>query len=440
MECPNVFLFVCTVIRILRFKRTFYYFSDELFCASLFLHFPVDNEFGGTSVEPLTIYAQNGFLDLNMTESNSSLRHGTVYCTDDYSKSCSINQVTSAYGREEWICDTNGSSTCNTGTPGFFTEFWIPMVFCYHSYHLGHFSSPTACAHYAMEEESWICNGDQIMWSDSYADEWGCYCCQNGSLFNWNEHWNTYRYGIDTTLLTTTTTTEPIGDPIAPPPVPAVTLRPATASPTYQSPPLDSNPTSNPTMDPIVEYNVFDSTETIINSDTNSEDEIDIDLAEIDDDTTTITPDSSMETTVNVEIADVTSRDTFQWNIHYTIYAVLAACFVSSLGFGIIVWMVNFRGKANQIAAEEGIVEGIATVANLNDHPSLNPNSSKFVPGKLHPSARADDNQSTDSMWDVQVPTRMESVVQVSNTPSSLESVIPQREPELEGQTTGDDV
>ena len=77
------------------------------------LRHPERNEFGGDSEDPLTIYAQNGFLDLNMTGSNSSYRYGTVYCTDDYTESCNINQAANAW--DAWSCDTNGASTCNTG-------------------------------------------------------------------------------------------------------------------------------------------------------------------------------------------------------------------------------------------------------------------------------------------------------------------------------------
>ena len=61
--------------------------------------------------DPLILYAQNGFDDLNIT-GNSSYRYGTMFCTEDYSESCSINQGDNS---EEWICDVNGTATCNTG-------------------------------------------------------------------------------------------------------------------------------------------------------------------------------------------------------------------------------------------------------------------------------------------------------------------------------------
>ena len=72
----------------------------------------VDEYFGGTADDPLTVYAQNGFDDISMI-GNSSYRVGTMYCTEDYSQRCSINQPEN--DSVEWICDLNGTSTCNTG-------------------------------------------------------------------------------------------------------------------------------------------------------------------------------------------------------------------------------------------------------------------------------------------------------------------------------------
>ena len=73
----------------------------------------VDEYFGGHywANAALTVYAQNGFDDLNIT-GNSSYRVGTMYCTEDYSQNCSINP---GEGTDEWMCDLNGTSTCNNG-------------------------------------------------------------------------------------------------------------------------------------------------------------------------------------------------------------------------------------------------------------------------------------------------------------------------------------
>ena len=398
--------------------------SDGLF---LFLHFSVDNEFGGTVDEPLTIYAENGFLDLNMTESNSSLRHGTVYCTDDYSKSCDINQVIANQGRDEWICDTAGSSICNTGIYGFSVQLQQSNVQCASRYFLGYFYSPSSCAYDAMERQSTICNGDQIMWTDTYATDWGCYCCQDTSTLQSHLHWDVYQYEMLTTDAPTLAPTPPnsLWTTAEPPILPIPSLTPTTASTYFPSLIPTSDPTLEPTMrqdttsttmkptTPYVDLKDLETTITTINSDSNSEDEIVIDLVESDNATTSIPV-----------ISDITSRHTFQWSIHYTIYALLGTCALGSMVFAIAL-NVYSRGRLTQIAQEEGI-------ANLDDHPSLNPDSSKFVPGKMHPAARLDSNSSARSL-EVKV-----SVIQ--HTPSSMESIIPDGDPEFEGQTTGDDV
>lgn len=72
------------------------------------------NAFGGTEEEPLTIYAVNGFLDLNITGNimgnmSIGMGNGMMYCTEDYSQSCNIES-------NEWICEVDGPSICNTGT------------------------------------------------------------------------------------------------------------------------------------------------------------------------------------------------------------------------------------------------------------------------------------------------------------------------------------
>ena len=68
----------------------------------------VDEYFGGTADDPLAVYAQNGFDDLNTVQSIAQrITFNTCF------QSSSINQL--EYDSDEWICDLNEASTCNTG-------------------------------------------------------------------------------------------------------------------------------------------------------------------------------------------------------------------------------------------------------------------------------------------------------------------------------------
>lgn len=78
------------------------------------------NGFGGTEDEPLSIYAVNGFTDLNITGSNdwnsSTFHEGTsiMYCQDDFSSSCemTMDPEWSSFPSNPWQC--TGSSICDT--------------------------------------------------------------------------------------------------------------------------------------------------------------------------------------------------------------------------------------------------------------------------------------------------------------------------------------
>ena len=390
-----------------------------------------------------------------MTESNSSLRHGTVYCTADYSESCSINQVTANQGRDEWICDTNGSSTCNTGTVGFYVEVIRSNAECIYSDFLGYFSSTTSCAHYAMELN---CTGDQIMWAHRFTDALGCYCCQNTStdvaadfvtFYSINTMWDVYQYGINNGNMTTTGAPSPsnIGNPTEVLSA-FTTLRPSavpTFSPTTW---LDSQfgfpmsvPTSSPTTNPTVAVApTADPSEDFMTTfdiafDSSVFFEDDISTTDDPEEITehyhpfTLMPGSDHVNTTEIVVA--TPRDTFEWSIHETIYAVFGVCSVCSIGFAIAV-LVYSKRKLNQLAEEEGSI-GDEGMANLDDHPSLDPDSSQFVPGKAHPAHGSADHLDKIQSLAVKVPV-------MEHTPSSLESIIPEQYPDLEGQPTGDDV
>ena len=337
------------------YVHTFSFFDQKVTFLH-FLTFSVDNEFGGTEDEPLTIYAENGFLDLNMTESNSSLRYGTVYCTDDYSASCNINQVTANQGGDEWICDANGLSTCNTGTIGFFVELQWKNAHCTTAFNLGFFSSVTTCAHYAMEEEP-FCTGNQIVWSQE-SDVWGCLCCRNMTTYDtqYYPEWqrDIYQYGVGAT-----NSSRNIITASDPPEMGFIT----TDAPKTRL--TDASSWSDNLL----------STEMMYNSDSNSEDEVVFDMDEYD------------HPTSNNEIGQTGDniQDALRWDTEFTVYAVIAVigiCFVlCALGFAVAL-NEHSKRKSSQPAEPEGDV-------NLDNHPSLNPDSSYFVPGKAHPGSHA---------------------------------------------------
>ena len=406
-----------------------------------------------------------------MTESNSSLRYGTVYCADDYSQNCNINEVTADHGRDEWICDTNGSSYCNAPPH---VSFWVQASWlnmnCTSTYFVGIFSSPLFCVDVVVEEMQSICGEDgHIMWSDTFEDE--CYCCLHGSTYQFHLEWDVYSYGI-TTVWPPTLTPHESDMTTTPPPVPTasrIVLSPTnfptrgpttshvndvlstdstrtvepTMNPTFEptmnpSSEPTMNPSSEPTMNPTFAPTMNPSfkatewiTETTFNSESNSE-EFNDSVVRWDrhynfsrDDLHPPTP------TVSGNTQDV--FQTFQWSIHYTIYALLGMCSVCSLAFAIAL-NVHSKRKLDHIATEDDSTEQEG-VANFDDHPSLNPESSKFVPGKVHPAAEVHDNHSNNRMQSLEV-----KVSVMEYTPSSMDSIIPERDPELEGHPTGDDV
>eukprot|EP01084_Bolivina_argentea_P081188 147048_1 len=70
-------------------------------------HLMGDSSFGtwDTDGNPMRLYAKYGFKDLDITAETDSDTLGMMYCTNDYTVSCSIDE-------SDWSCANNGDLTC----------------------------------------------------------------------------------------------------------------------------------------------------------------------------------------------------------------------------------------------------------------------------------------------------------------------------------------